>query len=103
MLSQVLAHAVNNGYQGYHDLEVRSVNGHKVRNLRHMKALVEGVAEEMTQDQADNHTEALHPWIEIMLEGSRLVVIERAAAVEATKEILENFRVSHMCSADLIE
>lgn len=99
VLSQVLAHAVNNGYQGYHDLEVRSVNGHKVKNLRHMKELVEGVAEEMISDGDD----VARPWIEIMLEGSRLVVIERSVAMEATQEILENFRVSNMCSADLID
>ena len=103
MLSQVLAHAVNNGYQGYHDLEVRSVNGHKVKNLRHMKQLVEGVAAEMTPDLKHNgHETQPGPWIEIMLEGSRLLVIERAGAMEATQEILENFRVSHMCSADLM-
>ena len=29
------------GYQGYHDLEVRRVNGERVENLRHMKSLVE--------------------------------------------------------------
>ena len=64
MLSQVLAHAVNNGYQGYHDLEVRSVNGHSVKNLRHMKELVEGNA------AADTGGDE---WIEILLEGSRVV------------------------------
>eukprot|EP01043_Picozoa_sp_COSAG02_P094661 COSAG02_NODE_31079_length_539_cov_1.611364_1_plen_134_part_00 len=100
VLSQVLAHAVNNGYQGYHDLEVRAVNGHKVRNLRHMKELVEGVAEEMNHSDGDD---VARQWIEIMLEGSRLVVIERSVAMEATQEILENFRVSNMCSADLID
>ena len=41
VMSQVLAHAVNNGYQGYNDLEVRRVNGSTVRNLRHLKNLVE--------------------------------------------------------------
>ena len=64
VLTQVLAHTVNNGatpypitpwlvrqaqtdlggaagYQGYHDLEVRRVNGERVENLRHMKTLVE--------------------------------------------------------------
>ena len=103
VLSQVLAHAVNNGYQGYHDLEVRSVNGHKVKNLRHMKQLVEGVAAEMTPDPKHGGDEPQpDPWIEIMLEGSRLLVIERAGAMEATQEILENFRVSHSCSADLM-
>ena len=103
VLSQVLAHAVNNGYQGYHDLEVRSVNGHKVRNLRHMKQLVEGVADEMTRDVSENVDAVSHPWIEIMLEGSQLIVIERPGAMDATQEILENFRVSHMCSADLMD
>ena len=103
VLSQVLAHAVNNGYQGYHDLEVRSVNGHKVRNLRHMKQLVEGVADEMVRDVSKNLDAVSPPWIEITLEGSRLIVIERSSAIDATQEILENFRVSHMCSADLMD
>ena len=106
VLSQVLAHAINNGYQGYHDLEVRSVNGTTVRNLRHMKALVEGTAEELSAGASAAEGEAagasLSPWIEIVLEGSRLVVIPREGAMAATQEILENFRVSNHCSQDLL-
>jgi hypothetical protein len=110
VLSQVLAHAINNVYQGYHDLEVRSVNGTTVRNLRHMKALVEGTAEELTlsagASAAAEGSEAagasLSPWIEIVLEGSRLVVIPREGAMAATQEILDNFRVSNHCSQDLL-
>ena len=52
ILSQVLAHPANNGYQGFHDLEVRAVNGAKVKNLRQMKELVENA-------QVDGWTEVV--------------------------------------------
>ena len=42
ILSQVLADEVNAGYQGMHDLEVRSVNGKRVHNLRELRDAVEG-------------------------------------------------------------
>lgn len=41
-------------------------------------------------------------WIEILLEGSRVVVIPRDGVAETTAEILDNFRVSAACSKDLL-
>ena len=60
------------------------------------KAFAHSVAKGTISDGGD----MARPWIKIMLERSRLVVIERSIAIETTQEILGNFRrfVSVTCA-----
>jgi hypothetical protein len=83
--------------------EVRTVNGVSVRNLRHLKEIVESTGIFRTQEEAaadgdDGASEGGgDAWLEIVLEGSRLVVLSAEAAA-ATDQILEVYRVPDRCS-----
>eukprot|EP01047_Picozoa_sp_COSAG01_P073925 COSAG01_NODE_12194_length_1782_cov_1.476530_2_plen_82_part_00 len=75
-----------------------------VRNLRHLKEIVESTGIFRTQEEAaaadgdDGASEGGgDAWLEIVLEGSRLVVLSAEAAA-ATDQILEVYRVPDRCS-----
>jgi hypothetical protein len=87
VLQKVLADRVN---QGYHELEsvlIDTVDGTRVRSLGHLMEMVESGRGQYLQVQARD---------------GRQIVIERAAAVERHRIILERFGVPRDRSPDLL-
>ena len=110
---------------------MKKVNGVAVRNLRHLKSLVEGEAAPpqpqqhdaaasdggvtagaaaaadgggVPQEQLNTEGAAASSWVEIELEGGRLVVINRRRVERegANAAILASYRVPASASADLL-
>ena len=80
LLSQVLSHQINIGYEHLNNMHVLGVNGTKVRNLAHLVELVEASSSKfLTFDLAPN---------------DEMVVLEAAALAAATGEILAQHNIS---------
>jgi S1-C subfamily serine protease len=86
LLSQVLADEINAGYQGMHDVEVRSVNGERVRNLRQLKERVENAG---------------GAFLRLDLADDRVLVVNREEADKAHARIMAKHRVPSRVSRDL--
>ena len=86
LLSQVLADEINAGYQGMHDVEVRAVNGRRVRNLRALKSAVESAA---------------GAFLRLDLADDRVLVVNREEADRAHARIMAKHRVPSRVSRDL--
>ena len=90
IISDVLADVCVEGYIGSAGVHVRSVNGEKVRNLRHLVELVDGAKGEFLRFGVDDN----HEW-------DSLVVLDLAALREATPRVLERYRIPADRSEDL--
>ncbi|CAG9461655.1 unnamed protein product [Pedinophyceae sp. YPF-701] len=86
VLSQVLAHEINVGYEDIANTQVRKVNGEKVDNLAHLVDLVDGCKDK---------------YLRLDLEYNQVVVLEAKAARKATEEILAMHGVPTDRSTDL--
>lgn len=87
ILSQVLLDDVNTGYQGFADLQVHSVNGTKVTNLKHLRHLIE--------------LESTSRFVRIDLDDDRVIVLDKWEAEKANPRILERHRIPHPMSEDI--
>lgn len=85
VLSEVLADDVNMGYQQINYISVDSINGVKVKNMKHLIELIEN---------------SKNRFIEISLENKGRVVIELKKLKEATPRILERYRIPFDRSTD---
>lgn len=85
VLSEVLADDVNMGYQQITYISVDSINGVKVKNMRHLINLIENSKER---------------FIEIKLENKGRVVLELSKMKNATPRILERYRIPSDRSKD---
>lgn len=89
VLAHVLVDESNSGYQGWSNLQVRSLNGVPIRNLRHLKETVEGECargEEYLRFELDDH---------------RLVVISRQQAEDYRRTGGRRHQISKLSSDDL--
>ena len=84
---RVLAADVNEGYHNVSSWTVESVNGLKVRNLRHLIELIEGAGQE--------------PFMVLQNEWGQQLVLEREKAESAGPRILETYRIPKDRSPDL--
>lgn len=78
-LLKVLAARVNQGYQDFSAWTVTTVNGVRVRNLRHFVELVEGA------------TEA--PFVTIENESGQVIILDRQNVESAREEIMKTYRI----------
>jgi PDZ domain len=124
ILSSVLPHEINTGYQRYIDIQVCKVNGIPVRNLKHLTLLIDSIvsgkelADPYGTDQkiqsrklakpglVDEHTgDVATPIasnsITLELTGGRLIIIDCNAAAKAEQEILSVHRIPAARSVDL--
>ena len=90
ILSVVLVDAVNAGYSSMADLEVKRVNGEEVRNLRHLRELVERCGGPGGE-----------PYVRFDLADDRVLVLDAAEAAAAHPRILRRHRVPEHMSACL--
>jgi len=86
VLSQVLACDATLGYEDIYNVQVSKFNGVPVRNLRHLAELVAACGE------------AYMRWD---LEYNEVVVLETAAALQATPDIMASHGLPHVMSADM--
>ena len=86
VLSQVLASDANIGYEDIVNTAVLGFNGTKVRDLKQLAQMVEACTDE---------------FLRFELEHELLVVLKRAAAHKATRDVLETHCIPEAKSADL--
>ncbi len=90
VLSDVLADICVEGYIGSAGVHIRSVNGVKVRDLRHLVELVDGAKGEFLQLGVDDDNE----W-------DSLMVLDLEALRKATPRVMERYRIPSDRSEDL--
>lgn len=86
LLSQVLAHAVNIGYEGVSHLRVSSFNGTKIQNMRHLTELVDSCNSQYMHFELDDNI---------------TVVLSTDSARASTPEILRDYCISQDRSQNL--
>lgn len=86
VLSHVLLHKINYGYQNLTNSQVLSFNGTKIHNLAQLVQLVESNEK---------------PHLRFDLEDGMVVIIDAKEAAEATPNILTTHRIHHSKSSDL--
>lgn len=86
LLSQVLACDINQGYEDMSNMQVLKVNGTAVVNLRCLAGLVEGCKDE---------------YLRLELDEDAVLILNRAAATEATPAIMKTHSIAADRSADL--
>ena len=89
VLSQILSHPVNTGYDPVNTTgqQVLECCGEKVRNVKHLVALVESCESD---------------FVTVLLFNRRQVVLMRDAAKAATAEVLEQHNIASDRSADIV-
>jgi len=86
LLSQVLVHDVNTGYQHTTNIQVHKFNGVEIQNLQHLVSLVENCRDS---------------YVRFDLEFQRVVILDHQLAQQATSEILQQHAIAHSKSKDL--
>ena len=88
VLSQVLAHPSNVGYEHLVNVQLKACNGEAVRNLKHLVQLVEQSKERFVRFEVGPHDE--------------LVALEAKALGDVTAEILRSHSIAKPRSDDLL-
>ena len=88
ILSSVLAHRANLGYEHLENLRLKALNGDPVRSLAHLAALVQGGG-------------GGDPFLRFTFDGggggAKVVVLDAALVAEATEEVCEENAIPHPC------
>lgn len=82
VLSYILADSATEGYLGSYPMLIRTVNGEKVRNLKHFIELVESTKDEFVRIQCDDDEEYDTP-----------LYLDMKKMREATARVLEKYRI----------
>jgi len=88
ILSAVLVHEINYGYQQMTNLQLLRFNDQKINNLQHLTKLVAANTQPYLRFDFDEHV---------------VLILEAEAAKKAEEEILTRHRISYPCSPDLLE
>merc|ERR1712216_195269 len=84
ILSQVLQHETNTGYEALCNLQVLECNGEKILNLKHLVTLIE-------QGEKDGPKDKFQV---ILLEDNRSIILDKQAAKDSHDSILKRHRIS---------
>ncbi|CAM9781012.1 unnamed protein product [Ectocarpus sp. 8 AP-2014] len=87
ILTQVLAHEVNVGYEGFSNMQLLSFNGERVKSLKHLVRLADANRQE---------------FLRFELFRDRLIVLEAAGVPEATTQICKDNSIPSPRSSDLV-
>ncbi|CAN0108707.1 unnamed protein product [Ectocarpus sp. 12 AP-2014] len=87
ILTQVLAHEVNVGYEGFSNMQLLSFNGESVKSLRHLVRLADANRQE---------------FLRFELFRDRLIVLEAAGVPDATTQICKDNSIPSPRSSDLV-
>lgn len=96
LLSQVISHSCNVGYETYRNMQLKTYNGVKVKSMKHLKELFgKSTAGAEAQARGDDY-------ITLVFENGQVVVLEEPAAVHAFKDIASEHFIQKWCSEDLL-
>lgn len=90
ILSQVLVHQTTQGYEDCTNIRVHKVNGEEVRNIQHLKDIVDRCIHKQQEST-----------LIFQLEHNRMLVLDIPTCLEHSPQILEEHRVPSPKSADL--
>jgi len=90
LLSQVIAHTCNIGYEMHRNMQLVSLNGNPIKNLKGLKQLVDSFLETTTR-----------PLLFEFANGQIIVIDSNAGKVAQTQICQEHF-IPHHCSEDLL-
>lgn len=90
LLSQVIAHNCNIGYEMHRNMQLVSLNGNPIKNLKGLKQLVDSFLETTTR-----------PLLFEFANGQIIVIDSNAGKVAQTQICQEHF-IPHHCSEDLL-
>ena len=96
LLSQVISHSCNVGYETYRNMQLKTYNGVKVKSMKHLKELF-GKSNAVAEVQARGDD-----YITLVFENGQVVVLEEPAAVHAFKDIASEHFIQKWCSEDLL-
>ena len=96
LLSQVISHSCNIGYETYRNLHLKSFNGERVRSLRHLKALVDEL-----EGKAKCENIGKDACITLEFANGQIIVLDEKAAVGAQEQIATEHFIQSYCSEDL--
>lgn len=95
LLSQVLAHTCNIGYENSRNMILHTFNGVKVLNLKHLKSLLYAAA------PAVDVSEAASDKLFFEFTNGMILVLDRQSALEAQHELCAQHFIPSSFSADL--
>lgn len=113
ILSQVIAHTCNIGYETYRNMHLKRFNGLQVNNLKHLKQLVDAAAATSTSVSESNKRKAqsrgnksatsssLEAPLVFEFTSGQVIVLEAAAAFAAQAQIASEHFINNSCSLDL--
>jgi len=90
LLSQVIAHTCNIGYETHRNMQLVSLNGNPINNLKGLKQLVDSFLEKTTR-----------PLLFEFANGQTIVIDSNAGRLAQAQICQEHF-IPHHCSIDLI-
>ncbi len=96
LLSQVISHSCNIGYETYRNLHLESFNGEKVRSMRHLKDLVDYAVQRVERGGAGKDA-----FITLEFANGQIIVLDEEAAVGAQAQIASEHFIQSFCSEDL--
>lgn len=90
LLSQVIAHTCNIGYETHRNMQLVSLNENPIKNLKGLKQLVDSFLETPTR-----------PLLFEFANGQMIVIDSNAGRVAQSQICQEHF-IPHHCSVDLL-
>ena len=89
LVAKMLPHRVTVGYGSPYMQVVQQVNGVRIRNLRHLVAVIRDLGDEFIEIEFDGPGES--------------IVLERANLIEATDEVLLNYGIARQGSPEIMK
>jgi len=104
VISQILVSDTNVGYSSCSPSLVTSVNGEKIRNLRHLAILLDEIKinfEKKMTTEIDGADAIPSEFLRLELEDGRIVILDVKEALESSQEILKQQNIPYNMSQDL--
>lgn len=92
LLSQVISHSCNVGYETFRNMQLKSFNGAKIKSMKHLKELFDESAARASSESS---------YITLVFANGQVVVLQESAAVNAFEEIASEHFIQRWCSEDL--
>ena len=100
ILSQVLAHNCNIGYENNRNMVIRSFNGEIVKSLKHLKSMLDTYLEQIQMSASSNNSISNSNLVFECTNGM-VLVLDGIASVEAQKQICAQHFMPNSHSPDL--
>lgn len=88
LLSQVISHTCNIGYEMQRNVRLMSFNGVSVQNLRHLGELISSSAQKLEANNTDGST---LPFV-FEFSGGQVIVLDGYASIRAQNQVINSSR-----------